>query len=315
MAASDRFADDLARLTNPDDRIGLAVSGGPDSLALLLLALEVAPDRFAVATVDHGLRPEGAEEAAFVASLCAERGVDHRTLTSLWPDGRPQSNVQAKARAVRYELLADWAVDANLTVIATAHHRDDVIETFLMRALRGGGAPGLAAMAETRELRDGVKLVRPLLDWSRDELGAVVAQAGIQPIDDPSNSDPSYDRARLRLALSQAELGDIAQIAGSASHLREAEEALAWTATRLADRRLRETENGWALVRGTIPPELLRRLLLIGFDRLGDRAPRGPDLARAMETLEKGGKCVLGTTLLEADGDLWSLSPAPPRKA
>lgn len=315
MGASDRFADDLARLTNPDDRIGLAVSGGPDSLALLLLAQKVAPDRIEVATVDHGLRPEATDEAAFVASLCAARGIVHHTLAARWQDGKPQSNVQAQAREKRYELLARWAADEGLMTIATAHHRDDVIETFLMRALRGAGAPGLAAMPRKRVLRDGIMLIRPLLDWSRAELESLVADAGIQPVEDPSNRDSSYDRARLREALSRADLGNLAQIAASASHLREAEDALDWTTAHLAQDRLTETENGWAVDHATVPRDLLRRLLLVGFERLGDRPPRGPDLARAMETLENGGKCVLGATLLEAEGDLWSLSPAPARNA
>ncbi|MBW0144298.1 tRNA lysidine(34) synthetase TilS [Sphingomicrobium clamense] len=314
MSEVDRFADDLARLTQPDERIGLAVSGGPDSLALLLLAHRAVPDRIAVATVDHGLRPEAKQEAADIAELCAERGIAHDTLNATWDGDPPTANIQAEARAMRYRLLGEWAAKRGLRAVATAHHRDDVVETLLMRAMRGAGVGGLAAMPDSRPLRDDVRLIRPLLGWSRDELADIVRTAGIRAVDDPSNSDPAHDRSRLRTALDRADLGDLSALASSASHLRQAEDALDWTATRLADRRLRETEDGWALVRGTIPDELLRRLLLIGFERMGDRPPRGPDLERAMSALEKGGKCTLGTTLLAADGDLWTLSPAPPRK-
>lgn len=315
MRASDRFADDLARLTQPDVRIGLAVSGGPDSLALLLLAHSVAPDRIAAATVDHGFRAEAKDEAAMVANLCAERGIPHRTLVAEWPDGTPRSNVQAAARKKRYSLLGKWAQAEGIAVIATAHHRDDAVETFLMRALRGAGVTGLAAMTETRKLTDRVRLIRPLLDWSRDELADLVAIENIAAVDDPSNHDPAHDRARLRSALVQAELGEISRIADSASHLREVERSLEWVAGQLAAAKLDADEDSIALDHADIPDELLRRLLLIALDRLGDRAPRGPDLERAMTTLKAGGQCVLGQTLLQSDGERWTLSPAPPRNS
>src|SRR5262245_4822549 len=130
--AIDRFAADLDALIPPGARIGIAVSGGPDSLALLLLAAKARPNAIEAATVDHGLRPESADEAAMVASLCNRLGVPHRVLPADWSEP-PISNVQSEARAMRYRLLNDWAIERGLAAIATGHHADDQAETLLMR--------------------------------------------------------------------------------------------------------------------------------------------------------------------------------------
>ena len=146
----------------------------------MLLAGAALPGRFAVATVDHGLRAESAEEAGMVARLCRERGVAHRTITLALPGG---AGVQARARAARYAALGDWLRAEGLGALVTAHHADDQAETFVMRLNRGAGVRGLAGMRVRAVVpgHPGLPLLRPLLGWRRAELAALVAAAGIAP--------------------------------------------------------------------------------------------------------------------------------------
>src|SRR4051794_28920400 len=143
-ALAERFARDLDALIAPDARIGIAVSGGPDSLALLLLAAATRPGRIEAATVDHALRRESRDEAAMVHDLCETLGVPHRTLTVEWQE-KPESALQERARKQRYALLSAWASERGLDAIATAHHLDDQAETLVMRLARGSGVRGLAS--------------------------------------------------------------------------------------------------------------------------------------------------------------------------
>lgn len=182
------------------ERLALAVSGGADSLALLILAHRWRAGRatgpeLIVLTVDHGLRAESAAEAAFVGHVAEGYGLAFRSLR--WADPAPATGVEAAARAARYALLLDAARAAGATHLATAHHRDDQAETFLMRLARGSGVYGLAAMGADVD-RDGIRLVRPLLDVAHDELVAVVLDAGLDAIEDPHNADPGFDRVRFR---------------------------------------------------------------------------------------------------------------------
>lgn len=225
-----RFAADLGALWPEDERsgpLGLAVSGGPDSLALLLLAHAAMPGRIAVASINHGLRPEAAGEVALVERIAAERGIPFTPLTVTLAPG----NVQAKAREARYAALAGWAQEAGLGAVATAHHADDQAETLLMRLNRGSGLAGLAGVRASTTI-DGteVVLLRPLLGWRKPELSAVVEDAGITPALDPSNTNPDFDRARLRARLAEADWLDPVQIAASAAHLAESWQALSWYA-------------------------------------------------------------------------------------
>jgi tRNA(Ile)-lysidine synthase len=150
----------------------------------LLLAAAHAPARVAVATVDHGLRAEAAEEAAAVAALCARLGVPHATLRLTMATG---SAIQARARAARYAALAGWARAEGLAALATAHHLDDQAETLAMRLNRGAGARGLAGMRAVATVPGdpALPLLRPLLGWRRAELAAVVRACGLDAADDP----------------------------------------------------------------------------------------------------------------------------------
>ncbi len=180
----------------------LAVSGGPDSTALMVLAARWAKARnkgpkLIAVTVDHGLRPEAAREAAAVKRLARQLGIEHRTLR--WTGKKPKTGLQEAAREARYRLLSGAARKAGAPAILTAHTLDDQAETVLIRLTRGSGLTGLAAMQRVTPLRDGtLQLVRPLLDIPKARLLATLKAAKIPFAEDPSNADPRFTRVRLR---------------------------------------------------------------------------------------------------------------------
>uniref|UniRef100_UPI0026223B47 tRNA lysidine(34) synthetase TilS n=1 Tax=uncultured Amaricoccus sp. TaxID=339341 RepID=UPI0026223B47 len=181
----------------PDGRLGVAVSGGGDSVALLLL-LHAAGRDLAAVTVDHGLRPESVGEAASVAALCAARGIPHSVLR--WEDRDPRGNLQQAAREARRSLIAGWAEASGIAAVALGHTLDDQAETVVMRLARGSGVDGLSAMRpETLAL--GILWLRPLLGIRRAALRAWLAAEGVAWAEDPTNADARFDRVRARLAL------------------------------------------------------------------------------------------------------------------
>lgn len=182
----------------PAPHLAVAVSGGIDSMALTLLAAAWARARggqVTALTVDHGLRPESSRESAQVASWCAGRGITHAGLR--WDGPRPATGIQAAARAARYALLEEWCRARGVLHLLVAHQREDQAETVLMRLLRGSGVDGLAGMAVAAE-RGAVRVLRPLLGVPRRQLKATLEAAGQAWIEDPSNRNPAYLRARLR---------------------------------------------------------------------------------------------------------------------
>ena len=307
-----RVAADLDALVAPGAKVGVAVSGGPDSLALLLLASAARPGLIEAATVDHALRPESRDEAEMVAGVCKRIGVAHTILSLEW-QSPPDRNLQARARDARYDKLGSWALERGLTAVATAHHLEDQAETLLMRLARGAGIGGLGSVRARRPLVEGVRLVRPLLGWRKAELAALVASAGIEPVDDPSNRDPRHDRVRMREWLKRADWADPERLAASAAWLNEADEALDWALAPLADERITRDGNALVVDPAGIPRELQRRLLLAAFAELGAPRPRGPELARALDALRKGGTTTLSRLRLEG-GATWRLRPAAPRR-
>ena len=310
-ALIERFERDLGELVEPARRVGIAVSGGPDSVALLLLAAAARPGLVEAATIDHRLRPENAGEARFVSGLCERLAVPHVTLPV---DVVRGASLQAHARHARYRALNDWAVERSLGAVATAHHTDDQAETLLMRLARGAGLSGLAATRRFRMLDKDIMLVRPLLGWRRAELRAIVAQAGIKPVDDPANRDPRHDRSRFRGLVERSDWAEAERLASSAQWLADAEEAIEWMVAGLARERLRQSgEEARVDARG-LPRELQRRLLLAAFDRLGVTRPRGPQLERAMRALAEGRSVTLGGLKLSS-GAAWLVAAAPPRRA
>ena len=309
----ERFAADLGALIETEASIGLAVSGGPDSLALLLLANEAIPGGFEVATVDHGLRPASAAEAEIVAALCGRLGVSHTTLT---PKVGSKGNLQANARAARYAALGEWAGARGLAAIATAHHGDDQAETLLMRLNRGSGVRGLAGMrgAATVPAYPGLPLLRPLLGWRKAELEAVVAKAGIEPARDPSNADPRFERVRVRAGIAETAWLDPAALAASAAHLAEADAALDWAAAREWDEQVTQGEVG--LTYRPLAPRAVRlRVIERIVATLGQEGtPRGAEIARLHDALCAGRVATLSGVRGQSLGVDWKFTPAPPRR-
>lgn len=183
----------------PRPLIAVGVSGGPDSLALAILADRWARRRGGEAwavTVDHGLRPESAAEAETVGRWLAARGIPHAVLA--WRDAKPATGIQEAARAARYRLLAEWCAARGCLHLLTAHHREDQAETYLIRRRAGSGPDGLAGIAAVREL-PRLRLVRPLLGVAKARLHAFLDAESQEYLQDPSNRNPAFERSRLRL--------------------------------------------------------------------------------------------------------------------
>jgi tRNA(Ile)-lysidine synthase len=311
-----RFAGDLDRLSAPGERLGLAVSGGPDSLALLLLAAAARPGRIEATTIDHALRTESRAEAELVAEICQRLSVPHRILTVEW-DEEPAAALQERAREARYRLIAGWLRARDLPAVCTGHHRDDQAETLLMRLARGSGVRGLAAMRPTSSVPGsaGFRLLRPLLGWGRAELAAVCADAGVLPADDPSNADERFERVRVRQWLAAADGLDAAAVARSVDHLRKADEAIEWAVEREWAEAVGQTDNGMTYLAGTVPEEIRRRILARIVAQLateGGPDLRGRELDQLAASLESGGRGTLRGVLCNG-GTPWRFEPSPPR--
>lgn len=308
-ALTARFAADLARLwPDGEARLGLAVSGGADSLALLLLAAAALPGRVAVASVDHGLRPENAGEAAMVAGVCARLDVPHETLRVTLAPG----NLQHRARAARYEALGEWCGRNAIAALATAHQLDDQAETLLMRLNRGSGLAGLAGVRARGTVPGrGLPLLRPLLSWRRAELAAVVARAGLDPARDPSNDDGSFERVRVRKALADAGWLDPEALARSAAHLGEAEGYLEARIEDVWKERVRSEDGAIRLVPGPSDfeaCELARRII----ESLGGVARRS-EVAALVARLRRGENASLGGVLARERSGVWVFAAEPLR--
>lgn len=321
----------------------LAVSGGPDSVALMWLAARwrrglARGPQLTVVTVDHGLRPEAAREAREVRQLAAELGLPHRTLR--WRGAKPKTGLPAAAREARYRLLAGAARTAGAGHVLTAHTRDDQAETLLMRLLRGSGLAGLSAMAPLSE-RDGLVLARPLLDVPKSQLIATLRRAGIGFAQDPTNRDTAFTRPRLRalLPLLAAEGGDSRNLARLAARLARANAAVEVLADG-AERFLRLRDRGDAPQAGVrsfeaaafaaLPEEVRLRLLLRAVNALGHEGPAELGKVEALlSALDQAiaaslrrratGRSVLKQTLAGAlislAGGRIHIAPAPARRS
>jgi tRNA(Ile)-lysidine synthase len=280
-----------AALGPVDHPLGLAVSGGGDSVALLLLALDAGLQVRAV-TVDHGLRPEAAAEAAWVGRLCAGLGVPHDTLQ--WQGWDGAGNLQDQARRARLSLIADWARAAGLGAVALGHTQDDQAETVLMRLARRAGVDGLSAMSAKRRAQ-GMIWLRPLLSVSRDDLRAYLRARGQEWIDDPSNDALRFDRVKARRALVHlAPLGITpAVLAGVADQMRMARSALGHQ-TEAAARQIARIEGGDVVMDRAgfqgLPDEIRRRLLVgaLGWVGSADYGPRAASVQSLLTAVAAG---------------------------
>lgn len=331
----ERFSADVAatlgRSIVPDDKLAIAVSGGPDSMALLALAAAAWPGQVIAATVDHGLRTDAAGEAAMVATFCAlgaspppsgnrQKRAAHTTLRLNTPLGA--ANLQANARTARYALLTEWAHEHRATILATAHHADDQAETFLMRAARGSGLAGLAAIRPKRQLDHGIALIRPLLGWRRAELRTLVEAWLLPFVDDPSNMSDRYDRTRFRALLGRTPWLDPAQLARSAAYLLDADGDLRAIEAWLMQERSVPTKPGeHAINVGGLPRDLRRRLARSAVTLVRDAGTltnppwsTASNIEPLLDALGAGKAATQAGVMVSATGDIWHFRKAPPRR-
>ncbi|MCP1334897.1 tRNA lysidine(34) synthetase TilS [Futiania mangrovi] len=284
--------------------LALAVSGGSDSRALMEMAarLPVRPARLLVLTVDHGVRPEAAAEAATVAARAQALGVAAQVLR--WEGAPADGNFQAAARAARYRLMAEACRAAGIAVLATAHTRDDQAETVLARLARGAGVDGLCGISPVLDAGAGVRIVRPLLGAGRQELRDWLRGEGIADwVDDPSNEARRFDRVRHRrlLALLAEEGLDAGALAGLAGRMRDARDALDSAASSLAGTAARFDPLGFAVLDREIyaaaPAEVRRRALLGLLRAVSGRTGHPPRFDRLgrLDRLLAGTGCVRAT--------------------
>lgn len=238
------FKDALQQV--PDGPVAVAVSGGSDSLALLVLAARWARENgreISGVTVNHGLRTEASAEADSVANLCQEMRLPHRILH--WQDWDGTGNLQNAAREARKNLISGWAREQDISTVLTGHTKDDQAETFLMRLARGSGVDGLAAIHASQQA-DGLTWMRPLLLLGRQELRDILRQRGLSWAEDPSNADPRFTRVRFRQARDRlAELGLSTDVlAQTAERLQTARQALEIATKALAQQAALPQESG-----------------------------------------------------------------------
>jgi len=295
----------------------VAVSGGGDSLALMLLLAQWARAEArplpVVLIVDHGLRDDSAADAKAAARAARAAGLKSHVL--VWLAAKPQSDLEAAAREARYRLMGEWCRSQGLKALYVAHNREDLAETFLLRLARGSGLDGLAAMPPLAPFPlpgfEGLAVARPLLGVGRSELRTFLAKQGLRWAEDPMNADPRFARARLRAAWPELEALGLTplRIAGAARHLARAREALeASTARFLADHSHFEdgtmTLDGAALA--ALPRELGLRALAAALGRVSGAAyrPRFERLERLYDAAAAGtltkGRTLLGCRIAPA---------------
>lgn len=294
-----------------DGSLALAVSGGGDSMAMLHLATGL---QVRVVTVDHGLRPEAAAEAAGVGRVCAVLGLPHQILHWHW-DGR--GNLQDAARRGRRAAIAAWAQAVGVRAVALAHTQDDLAETFVMRLARGAGVDGLAAMVPQWQ-EAGVTWLRPVMGVTRGALRDCLRDVGGDWVEDPSNDNLRFDRVKVRKVLAVLQpLGvTLQRLAEVAGHLAEARAALEAVTEQLAAQALHEVAGAVRMDRVLLAgaaPEVQRRLVLrvIGGIAPDFYAPRGPAVQALLARLLAGqGGTLAGCRFQVSRGQLWAYREA-----
>jgi tRNA(Ile)-lysidine synthase len=291
-------------------KIGIAVSGGGDSMALLHLFARWSAQTghpIAAVTVDHGLRDGSAREAAQVAAFCKDAGISHDILH--WTDWDSHGNLQAAARDARYRLMADWARDAGVGGIALGHTMDDGAETFLMRLSRKAGVDGLSAMDRIFD-RSGMTYARPLWMCSRKELRDYLTRNHIEWVDDPSNYDLDFERIRVRQAMDA--LGQLGLKADALTHaaaaLRQSRDALAYYTAHEAQTHVAVQAGDLILpLKPDVPDEIARRLRSKVIQWMGHLPypPRQSAMQHLMDGVAIEGTHTLGGAIVtHTDGQL-----------
>jgi tRNA(Ile)-lysidine synthase len=299
-----------AQARRPIQHLGVAVSGGGDSVALLHLLNAwsgAAQARLSVVTVDHGLRPEAAGEAAFVSALCAGLSLPHTTLK--WEGWDGTGNLPDAARQARYGLIARWASDQGVDAVALGHTLDDQAETFLMRLARGSGVDGLAAMRRDWEA-GGLRWLRPLVEVPRTALRGYLRAGGLDWKEDPSNEDPRFRRVQVRKALELLEPLGITtrRITDTAERMELARQALR-ACTHAAAARICHVEAGDVLIGcdglGGLEADIRQRLFAQAVMWVSGAVykPRLDALREALERVQEGAVRTLHGCLITPKGN------------
>ncbi len=291
----------MARFGPPPGLVALGVSGGPDSLALALLARDWGRARLLALVVDHGLRAESGAEALHVQAMLAGQGIAARVLRLRLPPGPA---LQERARAARHAALLAACGQEGAPWLLLGHQRRDQAETVLLRARHGSGRAGLAAMAPARAAAEAM-ILRPLLDVPPAVLEAVCAAAGLQPVRDPSNHDPRFARAALRAGLQATAVDALATAAAALGRARgRAEAALA---ARFAAAGALYPHGAARLDRAALGHDATARALLGRLLRVVGGAAHPPP-AEAVAALLARGQGTLSGAWWRADG--WILREA-----
>ncbi len=300
--------------------LGLAISGGPDSMALLWLMKSHYKGPIIAATIDHGLRKESAQEALQVAAICKKLQIQHDILTPTQPI---TGNIQSNARKTRYALLEQWAQKTGCDYILTAHHADDQLETIIMRLNRASGIAGLAAIRECHG-----NIIRPLLGFRKSDLIQICKDAHIEYIDDPSNDNDDFDRVKVRQWLKQCATHGLEPIINpmmaqkSAKNLDDANLAINYSSAILAKEHIWEESDTITMDVVDLPMEYQRRLLIQALRQIeADIEPRGKSIEDAINALNNNIISMIGNIKITPKADhksngktLWILSKAPPRR-
>jgi len=278
-------------------KIAIAVSGGADSMSLAILLNIWCKNHnipFVALTIDHGLRIESRDEAKFVNSELKKRNIEHHTISNETPI--PSSNLQENARRIRYQLLTNWCKNNDISHLATAHHLDDYVETFLMRLERGSGVDGLSSIADKAIIND-LFIIRPLLSFPKSEIIEYLNSQKQKWIEDPSNQKMDFKRNRIRKALGD-DLGDdlfIKRMASVANNMARARQAIETQTNHVINQFVKINQAGFCTIDCSIfseEDEIILRLLSSVLRFIGgkEKSPRFEKLMTLFNTLKNNNK-------------------------
>ncbi len=313
------------------DSIAVAVSGGPDSMALLCLLSGLShiggkSIKIHALTVDHALRPESAKEAKKVEKwVKGWSNVTHHTLK--WSGPKPAKAIMEKARDMRYSLLYKWCHENGVNQLWLAHHEMDQVETFLFRLAKGSGLDGLAGMESiSRYRKTDLMLMRPLLECSKELIEEFCRVRGVSFVKDPTNVDLSYARARLRRSLPVLEAEGLTQkrLSLTSQRMARARDALDFYTEKLLRKTVTLKKNGSAIIDmaalGDAPLDIRIRLIrktlvTLGEDGYGPRLEALEERLEAMfDDFESAKKFTLGNYLFSPERKKSTLTIAPEKK-
>ena len=273
MCIEEQFVSKVSAL-KLDEKLAVAVSGGVDSISLLLLMYcwsQKVELELSILTVDHNLRTESKLECQYVKNIADAFGLDCHIL--YWDDPVPKQN---KARAARYGLLTEWCKRKQIKQLLLAHHKNDRAETVLMRLARGSGLDGLCGMQETR-YNNGICLVRPLLQFTKVQLIEYVKSKNVEWVEDPSNDDIKYTRTIFRHYISSISNPEqlIHRLGITAAHMGRVKQAMNFYVQQgirdhVVANKLGYVEIDWASL-AMLPTEISMRVLLACIMTVGNR--------------------------------------------